>query len=105
MRKQDTKGRCLEILRGAFNVVVVVLLLSCVAFLSLAHIRMTKRLNAIDDKMDAFEQKLQKRFPTKQDNKNRDGRLHANGMLVREKRALAFSLESIEKRLKVLESR
>ena len=59
---------------------------------------MKQRLTAIDDKINTLEWTL--RY-----NNDRDKRLEAKGLLVREKRALALSLEGLEKRLKVLEFR
>ena len=67
---------------------------------------MKQRMVVIDDKMNAFERSLKKPFPTRQNNRDEpDERLDAKDLLVREKRALALSLESLEKRLKVLEFR
>ena len=64
------------------------------------------RLAAIDDKMDTFEWKLKKRFPTHQYvNNDKDERLDAKALLTRKKRASTLSLQSLEKRLKVLELR
>ena len=105
MKKQNTKGCLSEILRFALNAVVVVFLLSCMTFLYLDHIRMTQRLTAIDEKMDAFEQTFKKLISTSQYNEDRDGRFDAKGLLVRKKRAQSLSLESLEKRLKILEFR
>ena len=59
---------------------------------------MKQRLIAIDDKMNTFERTLQY-------NNDKDERLEAKAFFVREKRAVALSLESLEKRLKVLEFR
>ena len=66
---------------------------------------MKQRLAAIDDKMNAFERMLKKSFSTRHNRDEPDERLDAKALLVREKRALALSLESLEKRLKVLEFR
>ena len=74
-------------------------------FLSVDHIQMKQRLTLIDDKIDTVEQKFKELFPTSHYNKARDGRLDAEGLLVRKKRAQSLSLERLEKRLKVLEFR
>ena len=60
---------------------------------------MKQRLTAIDDKMNTFERTLQ------YNNDDKDERLEAKALFVREKRAVALSLGSLEKRLKVLEFR
>ena len=105
-KQQKTKGRFSEILRCMLYAVVVVFLVSCNAFLFLEQQQMKQRLAAIDDKMNACDRSLKKPFPTRQNNGGEpDERLDAKALLVREKRALALSLESLEKRLKVLEFR
>ena len=107
-KQQKTKGRFSEILRCMLYAVVVVFLVSCNAFLFLEQQQMKQRLAAIDDKMNAFERMLKKSFPTRQNNMYRDEeheQLDAKALLVREKRALDLSLESLEKRLEVLEFR
>ena len=105
-KQQKTKGRFSEILRCMLYAVVIVFLASCNAFLFLEQQQMKQRLAAIDDEMNTFERSLKKAFPTRQNNGDeQDERLDAKALLVREKRALALSLESLEKRLKVLEFR
>jgi len=96
--KNELKGRFSEILRCVLYVAVVIFLMSCIAILFLEQQKMKQRLTAIDDKMNTLERTL--RY-----NNDRDKRLEAKGLLVREKRALALSLEGFEKRLKVPEFR
>ena len=92
------KQRFSEILRYVLYVVVVAFLMSCIIILFLEQQNIKQRLIAIDDKMNTFERTLQY-------NNDKDERLDAKALFVREKRAVALSLESLEKRLKVLEFR
>ena len=87
-----------EILRCVLYVVVVVFLMFCIIILFLEQHKMKQRLIAIDDKMNTFERILQY-------NNDKDERLEAKALFDREKRAVSLSLESLEKRLKVLEFR
>ena len=97
-KEHKLKQRFSEILRCVLYGVVVVFLMSCTIILFLEQQKMKQRLTAIDDKMNTFERTLQY-------NNDKDERLDAKGLFVREKRAVALSLESLEKRLKVLEFR
>ena len=103
-KKQKEKGRFSEILRRMLCTVVVVFLVSWMAFLSLDNIQMKQRLAAIDDKM-ITEETLKKIFSASQHYSDTDEQLDAKALLVRKKRALALNLESLEKRVKVLEFR
>ena len=96
-KEHKLKQRFSEILRCVLYAVVVVFLMSCIIILFLEQQTMKQRLTAIDDKMNTFERTLQY-------NNDKDERLEA-ALFVREKRAVALSLESLEKRLKVLEFR
>ena len=93
-KEHNLKQRFSEILRCVLYVVVV----SCIIILFLEQQKMKQRLIAIDDKMNTFEHTLQY-------NNDKDERLDAKALFVREKRAVALSLESLEKRLNVLEFR
>ena len=103
--EQKTNGRLSEILRCVLYVVVVVFLVLCNTFLLLEHRHMKQRLTALEDKMKT-EETLKKFFPASQMNSgDKDERLDTKAFLVREKRAPAPSIESLEKRVKVLEFR
>ena len=110
-KEQKTKGRFSEILRSLFYVVMIVFLLSCIVFLFLDHLQTKERLAVIDDKMNTFELTLKKVFPTSPTHTaSEDNRLDAagsEGLHVRLRRALTstVSLQSLEKRLNVLEFR
>ena len=97
-KEHRLKERFSEILRSVLYVVVVVFLVSCIAILFLEQQKIKQRLTTIDNKMGIFERTLQY-------NSDRDERQDAKASHVREKRALTLSLESLEKRLKVLEFR
>lgn len=97
-KEHKLKGCFSEILCCVLYVAVVVFLMSCITILFFEQQNMKQRLTAIDDKMNTLERTL--RY-----NNDRDKGLEAKGLLVREKRALALSLEGLEKRLKVLEFR
>ena len=100
-----TNGRLSEILRCVLYAVVVVFLVLCNIFLFLEHRHTKQRLTALEDKM-ITEETLKKFFATSQMNSaDKDERLDTKALLIREKRAPASSIESIEKRLKVLEFR
>ncbi len=83
--------------------VVVVFLVSCNAFLFFEQQQMKQRLAAMDAKM-ITEETLKKFFSASQHYSDTDERIDAKALLVRKKR-VALSLESLEKRLKVLEFR
>ena len=103
--KQKTYNRLSEILRGVLYAVVVVFLLLCNIFLFLEQQHTKQRLTALEDKM-ITEEMLKKSFPASQSNSaDKHERLDGKALFVREKRALALSLENLEKRLKVLEFR
>lgn len=93
-KEHKFKERFPEILRCVLYLVV----LSCIAIVFSEQHKMKQRLTAIDDKMNRFERTL--RYDIDKDVRNQP-----KDLLVREKRALALSLESLEKRLKVLEFR
>ena len=97
-KEHKLKRRLSEFIRCVLYIAVVIFLMSCIAILFLEQQQMKQRLTAIDDKVTTFERALQY-------NNERDKRLEAKGFLDREKRAVALSLESLEKRLKVLEFR
>lgn len=104
--EQKANGRFTEILRCMLYAVLILFFVSCIAFLFWRQHQINKRLAAIDDKMDKFEWKLKNHFPTHQYvNNDRIDRLDAKALLTRKKRASTLSLQSLEKRLKVLELR
>ena len=104
--EKNTNGRLSEILRCVLYVVVVVFLVLCNTFLLLEHLEhqhTKQRLTALEDKMKT-EETLKKFFPASQmKSGDKDERLDTKALLVREKRAPASSIESLEKRVKVLE--
>ena len=103
--EQKTNNRILETFRCVFYVVVVVFLVLWNTFLFLEHRHTKQRLSEIEDKM-ITEETLKKFFPASQSNSaEKHERLDGKVLLVKEKRALALSLESLEKRVKVLEFR
>ena len=103
--KQKTNGRLSKILRCVSYAVVVVFLVLCNTFLFLEQQHTKQRLTALEDKM-ITEETLKRFFPASQSNSADKHKRHdGKALLVREKRALALSLESLEKRLKVLEFR
>ena len=84
---------------------MVVFLVLCNTFLLLENRHTKQRLTALEDKM-ITEETLKKFFPAIQINSaDKDESLNTKALLVREKRAPASSIESHEKRLKVLEFR
>ena len=97
-KEHKLKQRFSEILHCVLFVVVVVFVMSCIIILFLEQQKIKQRLIAIDDKLNTFERTLQY-------NNDKDERLDAKALFVREKRAVSLSLESLEKRLKVLEFR
>ena len=103
--EQKTNNRISETFRCVFYVVVVVFLVLWNTFLFLEHRHTKQRLSEIEDKM-ITEETLKKFFPASQSNSaDKHERLDGKVLLVREKRALALSFESLEKRVKVLEFR
>ena len=103
--EKKTNGRLSEIHRYLLYAVVVVFLVLCNTFLFLEQQHTKQRLIELEDKMITKET-LKKFFPASQSNSaDKRERLHGKALFVREKRALALSLESLEKRLKVLEFR
>ena len=97
-KEHKLKQRFSEILRCVLYLVVVASLMSCIIILFLEQQKVKQRLTAIDDKTNTFERILRYK-------NDKDERLEAKALFVREKRAVALSLESLEKRLKVLEFR
>ena len=107
-KEQKTKLRLSEILRYSFYGVVIVLLLSCIGFLFMGHLQTIKRLDAIDKKVYALELTMKKLIPsspTYEANQNRLTDLAERDLHVRLRRTVTISLQSLEKRLKVLEIR
>ena len=108
-KKQKRTLRFSEILRCLFYAVVVVFLLSCMvfqAFLFMDHLQTKQRLAAMDKKMNTFELTLKKPLPSRPPHTTaRDDRLDGEDLHVRLRRAVTISLQSLEKRLKVLETR
>ena len=103
--EKKTNGRLSEIHRYLLYAVVVVFLVLCNTFLFLEQQHTKQRLIELEDKMITKET-LKKFFPASQSNSaDKHERLHGKALFVREKRTLALSLESLEKRLKVLEFR
>ena len=105
--KQKANSRTSETLRCFFYVLVVVFLVLWNTFLFFEHRHTKQRLTALEDKMKT-EETLKEFFPASQANSaDKHERLDGKALLVRarEKRAPALSLESLEKRLKVLEFR
>ena len=103
--KQKANSRTSETLRYFFYVLVVVFLVLWNTFLFLEHRHTKQRLTALEDKMKT-EETLKEFFPASQANSaDKHKHLYGKALLVREKRAPALSLESLEKRLKVLEFR
>ena len=103
--QQKTNNRISETFRWVFYVVVVVFLVLWNTFLFLEHRHTKQRLSEIEDKM-ITEETLKKFFPTSQSNSaDKHERLDGKVLLVREKRGLGLRLESLEKRVKVLEFR
>ena len=104
--EQKTKIRFSEILRCLFYVTVVVFLLSCIvfqAFLFMDHLQTKQRLAAIDEKVNTLELTPKQVFPSSYG--ARKNRPDAEDLHVRLRRAVTISLQSLEKRLKVLEIR
>ena len=106
-KKQEVKGRFWEILRCLLYTTVVVFVMSCIAFLYLEQRQLKQSLAAINDKTDKMitEEMLKKFFSANRLHNDTDERLDEKALLLRRKRAMALSLESLEKRLKVLETR
>ena len=105
VKEQKSKLRLPEILRCLFFVGVVVFLLFCMVFLFLDRLEMKQRLTAIDEKLNTFELTLKMSLPKSPAFGSRDIRFGAEDLHVRLRRAVTVSLQSLEKRLKVLEIR
>ena len=103
-KEHSAKGRLSEILRCVLYTTVAVLLLSGMAFLFLDHVQMKRRLAAMEEKM-ITEETLKKFCATSRIQSDTDEKFDDKALLLRRKRALALSLESLEKRVKVLEFR
>ena len=107
-KEQKTGLRLSEILRYSFYGVVIVLLLSCIGFLFMGHLQTMQRLDAIDEKVYALELTMKKLIPsspTYEANQNRLTDLAERDLHVRLRRTVTIGLQSLEKRLKVLEIR
>ena len=107
-KHQKTKHRLSEILRCLFYAIEVFVLLSCIvfqAFLCMDHLQTKQRLAAIDEKVDTLDLNLKKLFPSSPPHGARENRPDTKDLYVRKRRAVTISLKSLEKRLKVLESR
>lgn len=103
--EQKANSRISETLRCVFYMALVVFLVLWNTFLFLENRHTKQRLSEIEDRMIA-EETLEKFIPGSQSNSaDKHERLDGKTLLVRERRALALSLESLEKRLKVLEFR
>ena len=103
--EQKTNNRISQTFRCVFYVVVVVFPVLWNTFLFLEHRHTKQRLSEIEDKM-ITEETLKKFFHASQSNSaDKHERLDGKVLLVREKRALALSLKTLEKRVKVLEFR
>ena len=101
--EQKTNNRRSEILRWILYAVVVVFLVLCNTVLFLEQQHTKQRLSVFEDKM-ITEDKLKKFFPASQPSRaDKHEGFHGKALHIREKRALASSLESLEKRLKVLD--
>ena len=107
--KQNKLNGFSEILRCVLYGVVVVFLVSWMILLSLDHIQITQNLVAIDklNKTCKINRETLKKFcsTSRVESDALDERIDSKALLLRRKRALALSLESLEKRLKVLETR
>lgn len=107
-KEQTIKPRLVELFRRLFYPVVVIFLLSCIAFLVLNHLEMKQKLSAMNEKVNAIELTVEKFFATSSlHNKAGDkNRLDAGSLPVgRSKRAATVSLQNLDKRVKVLETR
>ena len=103
--EQKTNGCLSGILGRVLYAVEVVFLVFCNTLLFLEHRHTKQRMTALEDKM-ITEETLKKFFSAIQINSaDKDERVDTKSLLVREKRALASSIESHEKRLKVQEFR
>ena len=105
-KQQSKKISFWKILHCLFYAVAIVFLLSCLALVILDHLEMKRRLNTIDEKMSTVELTLKRTIPTSLPHTAaRDNRLAVDDLHVRLKRAVTVTLQSLEKRLKVLEIR
>ena len=105
-KEQREKPCFLEILRCLFYVVVIVFFLSWMSFLLYDYLQMKRRLAAIDEKMKKFELTPKKPLPSSPPHTaSRAVGLDAEDLHVRLRRTVTISLQSLEKRLKVLEAR
>ena len=101
--EEKTNNRRSEILRCILYAVIVVFLVLCNTVLFLEKQHTKQRLSALEDKM-ITEETLKKFFPASQSNTaDKHEGFDGKALHIREKRALALSLESLEKGLKVLD--
>ena len=103
------KLRLIEFFRRLFYPAVIIFLLSCIAFLVLNHLEMKQKLAAMDERVNAIELTVVKFFATISPH-NQAGdknRLDTGTSLPvrRSKRAATVSLQNLDKRVKVLETR
>ena len=104
-RKQPkTEGRFPKFARFIFWTALVVFLLSCLAFLVLENVQMKRRLTFIEERMVTAET-IEKFCATIRRQSDTDDRADTKTLLLRRRRSLGLSLQSLEKRLKVLELR
>ena len=106
-KEQKTKHHSLEILRYLFYAVVVVFLFSCILSLFLEYLEMKQRLVVMDGQMRTLKLTLDKLSATSSSGKtgNNDGPDVEYLPARRTRREVTLTLQSLERRLKVLETR
>ena len=107
-KQQKPKLRFSETLRGLFYAILVFVLLSSIvfqAFLFMEHLQAKQTLAAIDEKVNRLDQTLKMVFPSSPPHGARKNRPDAKDLHVRKRRSVTISLQSLEKRMKVLEMR
>ena len=95
-----------QILRCLVYIAAIIFLLSCMvfqAFFFMDHLEMKQKLATMDEKMTSFELATKSFVPSSPpQNEAKHG---FKDLHVRLRRAVALSLQSLEKRLKVIEIR
>ena len=111
IKKQRSKLGISEILRCLVYVAGIIFLLSCMvfqAFFFMDHLQMKQKLSTIDEKMTSLELATKRSFfPSSSPQNEAKDTKHGlkDSVHVRLKRTVALNLQSLGKRLKILEIR
>ena len=108
-KEQRNKFGTSEILRCLVYIAAIIFLLSCVAFQAfffMDHLEMKQKWATMDGKVTSLELATKSLVPSSPpQNEAKDNKHGFKDLHVRLRRIVALSLQSLEKRLKVLEIR